>query len=265
MLIAVPVYDTEANGRAELTQKVLPQLLETISAGVRVVVYDNGSCAVTKDFLTQFNLDHPSVFDVVFGDRNIGIADAVNRIWRNFSMPNEVLCKMDNDCFIRDKGWTDVIKFAFKRNPDIGILGLKRKDVEEHPNHIIPHYKSRMYYVNHKPGEKWIPIEEVNHVMGTCYSFNPSMLRHFGYLQQPDTVYGFDDATSAVRAHKIGYKTCFLPHIEIDHLDIDLNSDKHKVYTEWKSQQAEDGGPRYSSYAKQIKSGKLSAYYDGGF
>lgn len=261
MLIALPIWDTEENGRTALTATVLPRLLETIRDADRVVVSDNGSCARTLALYNRLKLTYAN-FDVLYNERNLGIAEATNRVWR-LRQRDEIVCKMDNDCYITSfTCWPVWIEHVFARHPEIGILGLKRKDLAEHPNAPEPHYRSTMYYADHRPGERWIPLEEVNHVMGTCYCFNPTMLPKFGYLMQPGTVYGFDDSLAAVRAHKLGYKTCFLPHIEIDHLDVD--GAQEDPYTHWKHLEAGNGMAEYNRLVTAILRGEVSPYYDGG-
>lgn len=262
MLIAMPVWDTLDNGRTVLTQKVIPQLLSTMTEDDRLVVYDNGSCDETTGFIIS-NTDRR--MNYILGSRNIGIAAAVNEVWRNYAKATDVVCKIDNDCFIHDKGWTTLVEYVFKKQPDIGILGLKRKDLEERPDHNVGFYKSNLSFVKRNNGDRWIPLEEVKHVMGTCYCFNPVARHRIGYLMQPNTVYGFDDSLSSARVKSLGFKTCFLPQVEIDHLDINFDSDNFTVYTKWKQDQAALGMKVYNQMAKDIKSGKLDIYYDGGF
>jgi GT2 family glycosyltransferase len=261
MLIAIPLWDTVENRRSQLTQKVIPQLLATIRPTDRVIVSDNGSCAETKCFLGQL---HDPRLKVIHNPTNLGIAGGTNVAWKE-ALPGEVVCKMDNDCFIKDdNNWPELIETVFALNPDVGILGLKRKDVAESPTAAEPHYRSKLFFADHVPGGKWIVLEEVQHVMGTCYCFNPKMLPDFGYLSQPGTVYGFDDSLAAVRAQKLGYKTCFLPQVEIDHLDPD-NTQATDPYVSWKSQQAGEGMLAFHQLKRAIQLGIVSPYYNGGF
>lgn len=256
MLIAIPLWDTLQNRRSEITEIVIPQLLKTITDKDRVVVSDNGSCERTLDFLAS--IDDPR-FKYILNGKNLGIAGATNVVWKD-TCPGKVVCKMDNDCFIHDAGWTELVEYCLLKADNIGIIGLKRKDVAECPDALEPYYRSKLYYLPHVAGERWVVVEEVNHVIGTCYCFGPRARARFGYLAQPDTVYGFDDALASVRMHKLGYKTCFLPQINIDHLDLDgdVASDP---YTRWKQIQASDGMSRYRDLVDRINSGKVDPYY----
>jgi GT2 family glycosyltransferase len=260
MLVALPILDTEVNGRTVLTKRVLSNLLSNVLRKTdRVVVSDNGSCEETLRFYELLRRKHRN-FSVIHNGKNLGIAEATNVAWRQ-ATPDEIVVKMDNDCLIHTPGWPALVDYVFSKDDSIGILGLKRKDLAESPTAEEPHYRSTLYYLNHNPGEKWVVLEAVNHVMGTCYAFNPKMRKEFGYLMQPGSVYGFDDALAAVRAHKLGYKTCFLPQIEIDHLD-PPGMTSADPYTQWKSQQAGQYTQAFHSLRHRISTGSISSYYN---
>jgi GT2 family glycosyltransferase len=256
MFIAMPVWDTVENRRSELTKAVIPQVLSLMRPTDRLVVSDNGSCKATKSFYTT--IDDPR-FSVIYNERNLGIAGGTNVAWRQ-APEGEILCKMDNDCFIHQP-FGELVEWVFYQEPTIGILGLKRKDLAERPDAQEPHYRSKLFYVAHAPGERWVVVEKAQHIMGTCYCFNPVMLPKFGYLNQPKTVYGFDDALAAARAQALGYKTCFLPQIEIDHLD--PPNVKSDPYTHWKHIQAGEGIHEYNRLVDGYTRGTISPYYGG--
>jgi GT2 family glycosyltransferase len=162
-------------------------------------------------------------------DENVGTAKAINKAWQ-LRQPNEHCIKMDNDVVIHQDGWADDMEKAITLDPNIGIVGLKRKDCWENPNRN-DFYKSEMHLLgggNHR----WLPIEKVNHVMGTCQMFNSALLDKIGYLYQP-RLYGFDDSLAAVRCQVAGFYSCFLPHIEIDHIDTG-----ETPYQKWKENHA---------------------------
>jgi GT2 family glycosyltransferase len=124
---------------------------------------------------------------------------------------------MDNDVIIHSSGWVDELEDAIERDPRIGIIGLKRKDLFENPIRNDG-YKSELRMLNPIHGEKWIIVEEVQHVMGTFQMYNYRLIDKIGGMMQPG-LYGFDDSLAAVRCKIAGFKNCFLPHIEIDHID----------------------------------------------
>ena len=58
--------------------------------------------------------------------------------------------------------------------------------------------------------------------MGTCQAYSPKLIHDIGGLyqmQDEGNVYGFDDSLASLRSQLAGYTNCFLPHIEIDHID----------------------------------------------
>jgi len=255
----MPVWDTEENKRTKYTKVSLNKLMDSITGNDTVIVSDNNSCDETLEIYEDLKNRYVN-FNVIYNKSNLGIAAAVNLAWRN-AKPDEVLCKIDNDCVINTPNWIEKVEFVLNRQPDIGILGMKRKDVAEHPNSEIQWYRSKLLMVDHNPGEPWYVVEEVQHVMGTCYCFNPSMLPKFGYLQQPGTVYGFDDSIAAVRAHALGFKTCFLHGVDIDHID----TGDAESFAKWKQHQAAIGMSEYNRIREMVSNGSLSPYYNGGF
>lgn len=262
MLIAVPILDTESNGRTELTKRSLSVLLSNVVRKTdRVIVSDNGSCQATLDYYEILRRKH-SNFSVIYNEHNLGIAQGANVAWR-LALPGEIVAKMDNDCIINTSGWPDTVDYVFSQQPDIGILALKRHDLAECPTAKEEFYRSTLSYIAHKPGEKWIVVEDVSHAMGTCYAFNPKMREQFGYLLQPGSVYGFDDSLAAARAHKLGYRVCFLPQIDIDHIDITGSKD-NDPYTTWKKLQAGTYMQNFYNLRQSIEKGEISPYYDGG-
>ena len=228
-LIAMAVFDTEENDRTKYTERTLSSLYQTVDSALhRVIVVDNASCEETKAVLGHYV--HLGLIDkLITLDENVGTAKAINKAWQ-LRQPNEHCIKMDNDVVIHSEGWADDMEKAIALDPTIGIVGLKRKDCWENPNRT-DFYKSEMHLLgggNHR----WLPIEKVNHVMGTCQMFNSALLDKIGYLYQP-RLYGFDDSLAAVRCQVAGFYSCFLPHIEIDHIDTG-----ETPYQKWKENHA---------------------------
>jgi GT2 family glycosyltransferase len=211
-LIAMAVYDTEENGRTAYTKRTLQSLISTVDLSKhRIHVVDNASCAATKRVLKDFE----PYITIHTNGQNLGTAKAVNIAWKE-RVPGEHCVKMDNDVVIYKKDWCDDLELAIALDPTIGIVGLKRKDCWENPNRT-DFYKSEMHLLG-GGNNRWLPIEKVHHVMGTCQMFNSALLDKIGYLYQP-RLYGFDDSLAAIRCQVAGFYSCFLPHIEIDHID----------------------------------------------
>ena len=214
-LIAMAVYDTEENQRSKYTHKTLECLTEMVDLSKHeIIIIDNNSCQETKDiiadFVNMFNLTLISLSE------NIGTAKAINRAWKH-RKPNQHLIKIDNDVDILSFNWVDEMEEAIERDKSIGILGLKRKDLLENPTRN-DQFKSTLRMLPHSNGERWIIVEDVDHVMGTCQMYNYRLIDKIGGLMQPG-LYGFDDTLAGVRCKLAGFKNSFLPHIEIDHID----------------------------------------------
>lgn len=252
-LIAMAVYDTAENGRAWMTDRTLECLADTVNfARHRIIVVDNGSVSETKDLLRHY--ERAGVISIITLPENIGTARAVNKAWA-YREPGEYVVKMDNDVVIHQKNWADEMEEVMRRMPEIGILGLKRKDLWENPNNPDEKYRSTLHMVQQTAGERWYVVEKVNHVMGTCQMFSPALLDQIGYLYQPG-LYGFDDSLAAVRCQVAGFWNCFLPHIEIDHID-----PGGTVYQGWKEKKAWADMTEYNRLKDGYISGKLSIFH----
>lgn len=230
-LIAMAVYDTEENGRSEYTRETLLSLFENVEfTQHRLFIIDNASCEKTKTILR----DIPKEFaTVITNEINVGTAAAINQAWKH-RKSTEHLIKIDNDVVINGYGWVEELEEAIETDITIGIIGLKRKDLMENPFRNDEH-KSTLRMLIHEEGKRWIIVEDVQHVMGTCQMYNWRLIDKMGGLMQMGGLYGFDDTLSSIRAKILGYKLCFLPHIEIDHIDEGGNA-----YTEWKRKYAGD-------------------------
>lgn len=257
-LIALSCYDTVENGRTEYTIKTLQSLWEFLSKNSkhRLIVVDNGSCQETKIVLTSGYAFFPlGYYSVITNETNLGTAKAINQAWR-LRQPGEYLIKMDNDCIVNYEGdWATEMENAMRRDSSIGILGLKRKDLAEAP-WKTDWSKSELRMLPHEPGQPWIIVEDVNHVMGTCQMYNPALIDRIGGLYQMDGVYGFDDSLASVRAKLAGFKTSFLPHIDIDHIDRGDNP-----YQKEKEQYASKMFSTYHVVVDGMKSGTIPIEY----
>ena len=212
-LIGMAVYDTEENGRTQFTEKTLYSLWETVDLTKhRVVIVDNGSCEATKKVLNEC-----SMYQVITLSENIGTAKAINKAWQ-LRKPGDHCVKMDNDVVIHESGWLDLMEYCVHKQPEIGIIGLKRKDLMEFPGHPDENFRSQLLMIPHERGEKWVVVEAVGHVIGTCQMYSSALLDKIGYLWQPGK-YGYDDVLAAYRAQAAGFWSVFIPHIEIDHID----------------------------------------------
>jgi GT2 family glycosyltransferase len=224
-LIAMAVYDTVENGRSKYTEKTLRSLLRTVDMNQhRLIVVDNNSCKDTKVNFKWFKGLGLNI-EVITNSENVGTAKAINQAWA-YRKPNETVIKMDNDVVINNYGWVEEMELAMKLG-GYGILGLKRKDLMQSPN-ASNHWKTELKMLPHEKGDNWVVVEESADIMGTVQMFHPELINKMGGLMQAG-VYGFDDTLACIRAILLGYKLAFLPHIDIDHIDVGGDA-----YTEWK-------------------------------
>jgi GT2 family glycosyltransferase len=223
--IIMAVYDTVENKRTELTKRTLVELLDSVDFNEhQLFISDNDSCDDTKNVYTEmqylwWDYAYPEEnLTIRYNGKNIGTANAVNKGIAERE-PNQFIIKMDNDVIIHSSDWVEQLEEAMTREPKIGILGLKRRDLLESTTNIDTNCRSKLIQLPHKAGERWYVVETCKHVMGTCTMLSPALIDKIGGFYQMDGIYGFDDSLMCVRASVAGFYTGFLCGIDIDHID----------------------------------------------
>lgn len=248
------VYSTETNGKDEYLAKTLESLKQTVDFKKhRLQLSINSSTEETKKII--FNYIYDVVEKVHVNETNIGTAEAINKIWRE-RLPGENAIKMDDDIIIHSKDWLYLMEESIRRDRYIGQIGLKRRDLNESPDSQDPFYKSSLQMIPHKPGEKWIVVENVNHVMGTCVMHSSALLDKIGYLWQPG-LYGFDDSFMSLRSKLAGFKNCFLTSVDIEHID---RGDTW--FKTWKEEKAGQYWDAYKKAHREFSNGTKNIYYN---
>lgn len=254
-LIAMAVYDTEENKRTEITMKCLRSIYDTVDLKRhRLIVIDNNSCDSTKEVLGRFS-SRQFIDKVISLSENIGTARAINKAWQ-LRRPGEHCIKMDNDIIINSAGWVDELEEAIRRDSAIGQVGLKRKDCWEWPGHHHPDWQSELHMLPHVPGEPWQIVEKVKHVIGSCVMHSAALLDKVGYLYQP-SLYGYDDVIMSHRTHLAGFYSCFLPHINIDHID-----PGDTFYQAWKERHSGEQTQAVIDLVHEMYNGTKPIYYN---
>lgn len=261
-LIAMAVFDQEGSGRTEYTERTIKCLVETVDFDKhRLFIIDNNSCKETKEVIEKLvtwwalNKYPFSNLTIITNEENIGTAEAINKAWK-LRKPGENCIKMDNDIIIHSKGWVEEMEEALKREPRIGQIGLKRKDLWEFPGHPQNEWRSTLCMLPHEPGERWIVVEQCKHIMGTCVMHSAALLDKVGYLFQPGK-YGYDDTLMSWRSNLSGLITVFLPHIHIDHIDPGGSE-----YTDWKQKYAGEYARKVSNIVDEYIAGTRPLYYE---
>ena len=254
-LVAMAVHDTDENQRSEYTYQTLYSLRRTVDLNKhRLFVIDNNSCRRTKEMLDVMSKERHHEFTVITMPENVGTAGAINQAWKH-KRTGENLIKMDNDCVVHSSGWVDEMDRAIERDPNIGIVGLKRKDLIENPWRNDD-YKSELIMLPHNDFEPWIIVEKVKHVIGTCQMYSAALIEKIGYLYQP-SLYGYDDVLASYRSQVAKFYNCFLPHIEIEHID-----NRETPYWQWKRNEAAKGDIEHQRTVHEYLTGKRSIYYE---
>lgn len=252
-LLAIAIYDPEEANRSEITKDCLHSLFQTVSPKHRIFLIDNASCDRTKAII-QDCAYYPNL-TIITNEKNLGTAEAINLAWKHRE-PGEFCMKIDNDVIWHQSGWVDLMEEAMRRDPSIGILGAKRKDCCETTWHEDPQYRSELKMLPHIAGEKWILVEKVHHVMGTCQMYNSALLDKIGYLYQPG-LYGFDDVLASYRSQVAGFYNAHLSAIEIDHID-----PGGTPFQTWKEKVASQQFPEIHQIVDAYLNGNKSIYYN---
>jgi GT2 family glycosyltransferase len=269
-LIAMATFDTPDNGRATLTAQTLICLHNTVDLRRhRLVVIDNGStCERTREILAALDPRYPVFGEwaswmgtlpratVIRNAENRGTARAVNQGWL-LAEPGASRVKMDNDVLIHQNGWLDLLEECVARDPQLGIVGLKRKDLDERPAYLKPShpwYESELYMLPQEKGQRWLVVEKAKHVMGTCQLYSPALLEKIGFLY-PSGRYAFDDSDAGIRCRLAGFYSAFLVGVEIDHLDPGATE-----FTTWKQEEAGRQQAAYERTCREYVAGTRSIY-----
>lgn len=259
-LIAMATYCTEENcsgsyPRNKILYDVLVKLQFELDSNPnhRLFIIDNSPGDKAKKVLERFKFPFWTLIDNQ--GVNLGTAEAINKAWRNRAS-GEHCIKMDDDCLIQNPERVfDLMEECIRRKPEIGIVGLKRKDCIEKPERT-DFYHSELEMLKQNTGEQWIIIEKVRHVMGTCQMYNSALLDKIGYLKQPD-IYGFDDVWAAIRSEQSGFINCFIPHVIIDHID-----PGDTIYQKKKEAHAGKYMPMHHELKRKWETGELDLYYE---
>lgn len=251
VLIALTVYSTPENGKDEQLRRTLASLDNTVDFDRhKLIISVNGRTETTDTVLNMYS----GIIDLIIDNKeNIGTAKAINRAWLHREIDQHCI-KMDDDVVIHSKDWVEEMIEAISIEPKIGIIGLKRKDLIENTNHPDTNYRSQLIQLPHEPGARWIVIERARGIMGTCKMVNSKLIDKIGYLYQP-SVYGFDDSIYSFRSDMAGFINCFLPHINIDHIDPGGTD-----YTEWKRVHAGEKIAAANALVLQYANGERPIY-----
>lgn len=258
--IVMAVFDTEENERSEYTDQTMISLLKTVDFNKhRLIVVDNNSCALTKRLLERYKFITDGM-TIITNPTNVGTARAINQGIK-LRRDGENVVKIDNDVVIHSEGWVDEMEEAIRRDPTIGVLGLKRKDLRQSVHDPDPNFRSEYVELPHVAGERWITVEATNDIMGTCTMLNSALLDKVGgFFQGEGNTYGFDDNLMCLRSKLAGFYNAFLSHISIEHIDRGDNP-----YVQVKHQQAAKYWGTYMQLHEEYCNGSRPIYYDGGF
>jgi GT2 family glycosyltransferase len=190
---------------------------------------------------------------VICNDRNVGTARAINQGWLN-RLPQEHAVKIDSDMVVTDRDWCDRLEDCVERDHGIGVCGLKRKDCIEAP-WVEGWYHSELQMLPHRPGERWLVVENAEHVMGSCVLHSWRLLEKIGYLWQAGFLWGFDDSILAARCKVAGFRSCFYPAVGCDHIDLGESR-----YQKEKEASAARNFPRYHQILREYAAGTRSIY-----
>ena len=259
VLICMAVHDTEGGGRTALTKRTISETLreQVEGHGHKVVIIDNASCAETKDIIHRFKAVLPDNVEIIGNEENKGTAYAINQGIKQYRQPGQHVIKIDNDVIVHYPWeWVNDMVDAIERDPAIGVLGLKRRDLQQFPDHETSFFRSKLVMLPHKPGEKWLIVEQTEDIMGTCTMFNSALLDQVGYLRQPG-LYGYDDVDISCRSRVAGFKNAFLCGVDISHIDPGGTK-----YMDWKQHEASHSGEAFGKLRDGYYNGTEPLYYN---
>jgi len=253
-LIGMCIYCTDKNKRDPYLYKALQGLVETVDFSKHTLgVSVNGH---TEETLRTLDFFKDIITYKYINNKNIGTSEAVNKVLKH-RKAGQHFTKIDDDMYIHDKGWLDQFEEVVTIDPSIAQCGVKRVDVWENVYHENPFYRTTLYQLPHKQGDRWIVVEVSNHIIGSCILHSSLLLDKVGYFQQI-TSYGMDDSLMSYRSQKAGFKNVFLPHVVVEHLDVSPPLEWHNE----KMKMINDAGSEYFRLRDGIVKGEISYYYN---
>lgn len=241
--------------RQEMTQKCLESLFTTTDSSLySLMIVDNASTDGTVDYLKS--LTNPQIEGIFYMSENIGTAKALNKVWKIGAQRGVHVGKVDNDILWYDDDWLEKMLYVVDKASNVGLVGLKRRDLEEKPNHNDDFFRSKLFTM-----PNGLVIEIVKHVIGSCWLVSHNLLKVLGGLIQVGP-YGFDDAIYCFRARKADFLVVFVPDVAIEHLD--PGEAKYPEYTKWKQEQAAEifQSGEYENLIHAYDVGERSLYED---
>lgn len=252
ILICCAVFDTDSNKRTAYTIATFLSLIKTINKETTEIVFiDNASCDKTKKFLKS--IEHYEGIHVLTNDKNVGTAEAINLGIHKYASKDTYCIKMDNDVTVVEYGWADKLARVIEKDPSIGVLGLKRRDLPNQPD--SKEYPTKLEFIHHEIGDIWDVVEICEDIIGTVHMYNPKLLENVGYLWQPSQ-YGWDDCLMCLRSSLYGFRNAFYPSIEIDHIDTTPNP-----YWEYKRKITHMYWNKFEEAKEEFINGKRPLYY----
>jgi len=256
--------------RKAMVQRAITSWLETIPSDLwDLYIVDNGSTDGTAEWIETL-AEGNSFIKAILLKENFGTAPALNLAWR-YRKPAQHCVKADSDIVVNTPGFLERALKLLEVLPTIGIVGLRRKDLAERPDHPDPWLRSKLYAVEFP--DEVIRIESCNHIIGSFTLYSAKALEKFGFLYQMQDerkpAYGYDDALACLRMHKLGYSTVFLRgwseiEVDIDHIDPGEGNGSdawNADYTKWKLEEATVWMPRYREITKEYLDGTRKCYY----
>lgn len=259
--IVITVYALEGSPKIDYAKQTLINVLHNTNLiENQLFISDNGSCEEMQNFYKFYERIFEYKFPIEnltisLNGKNLGTSGGLNLGIKD-RLPNQYVIKRDDDTIVNDYDWVEKMEECFRRFDNLGILGLKRNDLIQHPDHENPSYRTVIKYLNHNRGDSWIPIEICEDILGTCTMFSPALLDKLGYGFQPSN-YGFDDVLWSLRSKIGGFVNAFLPTIPIEHIDTGDGE-----FVMWKQKHAGEIMREFNEIAQDYKSGVRDIYYN---
>lgn len=273
-LLAMASFCTEENRRFPLTLRTLNSLSLTLDwSRHRLVVIDNGSTCPKASAFFRFWCEAGAVSEgwqsgpefytvppltLIRNAENRGQARALNQGWL-LAEKGQTVARCDDDVQFLDAGWLDRLCDCLDRDPTLGIVGLKRPDLWERPDHPDENWRSELRMLPHPSGQDWLVVEQAKSVIGTVQAVSPRLVEKIGYLYQKDWSWGLEDSLYLARATAAGFWAGFYANCRIRHLDDAAPGST--PYQRWKESQGWQNMAEHDRLRAAYLDGSMSLYH----
>ncbi|HLF17554.1 MAG TPA: glycosyltransferase family 2 protein [Candidatus Omnitrophota bacterium] len=193
--IIVPTFN-----KIDHTQRFVKSFLAQTQTPSRVIFIDNGSGDGTREFLSTLRDTGEHKFIIILNNDNKGYGPAMNQGLAVSDAPYVCFCNND---VVFTRGWLDEVIWAFKENPDVGLLNPNSNNLNRMPQkgESIDELSERLKRTFAKGSFVDMPF-----CIGFCMVARRALIERIGGFSPEFAPMFFEDSDYSRRVYKAGFR-----------------------------------------------------------